>query len=248
MIKRLHLRNYMAHKDTTLELAAGVTVLTGANNSGKSAVVEAIRSLAMNPVPHHVIRHGASKAVVRAELDSGDVVEWVRSKGNTVYNIYRNGASGETGADPGETFAKFGRTPPEDIRGVLRLDPVETETGAVDIHIGNQRYPVFLLDQTGSQAASFFAASTEAEYLLRMQQALKTRTDRARSDRKRIAAENEKTRGIPGRVPAPGRDRPGPFRRRGPLRIAQEARGIASSPGTGRADPRGGEPRPCPGP
>ncbi len=190
MIKRLHIQNYMAHKDTTLELDPGVTVLTGPNNSGKSAAVEAIRSLAMNPAPHHVIRHGASKALVRAELDTGEVVEWVRAKGNTVYNLYRNTESGASVVEP-ETYAKFGRTPPEDVRAVLRLDPVETETGAVDIHIGNQRYPVFLLDQTGSQAASFFAASTEAEYLLRMQQALKTRTDRAKSDRKRIAAENE---------------------------------------------------------
>lgn len=198
MIKRLHIQNYMAHKETTLELDPGVTVLTGPNNSGKSAVVEAIRSLSMNPVPHHVIRHGASKAVVRAELDTGEVVEWVRARGNSVYNLYRNGETGESGGEPMETYAKFGRTPPDDVRAVLRLDPVETETGAVDIHIGNQRYPVFLLDQTGSQAASFFAASTEAEYLLRMQQALKTRTDRAKSDRKRIAAESEKLEEILG--------------------------------------------------
>ncbi len=191
MIKRLHIQNYMAHKDTTLELGPGVTVLTGPNNSGKSAVVEAIRSLAMNPVPHHVIRHGASKAVVRAELDSGEVVEWVRTRGNTVYNLYRNDEGGEPAGGSKEPYAKFGRTPPDDIRGVLRLDPVETETGPVDIHIGNQRYPVFLLDQTGSQAAGFFAASTEAEYLLRIQQALKTRTDRAKSKRKDLLLENE---------------------------------------------------------
>jgi hypothetical protein len=63
---------------------------------------------------------------------------------------------------------------------LLRLDLVETESDPVDIHIGNQRYPVFLLDQAGSQAASFFAASTEAEYLLRMRQALKVRTDSSR--------------------------------------------------------------------
>jgi exonuclease SbcC len=79
--------------------------------------------------------------------------------------------------------------PPEDIRSLLRLDLVETESGPVDIHIGNQRYPIFLLDQTGSQAASFFAASTEAEYLLRIQQALKTKTDRARSKRKELLQE-----------------------------------------------------------
>jgi DNA repair exonuclease SbcCD ATPase subunit len=188
MIKRLKISDYMAHSDTELELGPGVTVLTGPNNSGKSAVVEALRSVAQNPAPQYVIRHGASKAVVRVELDSGDAIEWVRSKGNSVYRLFKAKQNGEKSDDP-EVYAKFGRMPPEDIRSLLRLDLVETESGSVDIHIGNQRYPIFLLDQTGSQAASFFAASTEAEYLLRMQQAMKTKTDRARSRRKELLQE-----------------------------------------------------------
>lgn len=195
MIRRLIIKDYMAHENTVLELAPGVTVLTGPNNTGKSAVVEAIRSLAQNPVPHHVIRHGAGQAMVRAELDSGEIVEWVRSRGSTVYHLYRIGSDLRGSEGEGEIFAKFGRTPPQEVREVLRLDPVETETGCIDIHIGNQRYPVFLIDQTGSQAASFFAASTEAEYLLRMQQALKMRTDRAKGRRKEFVQECEELEG-----------------------------------------------------
>jgi len=189
MIARIKIKDYMAHKDTELELSAGVTVLTGPNNSGKSAVVEALRSVAQNPPPHHVIRHGATKAMVRVELDSGEAVEWVRSRGNTIYRLFKLGQDADSPGETPEIYAKFGRTPPEDIRTLLRLDLVETETGAVDIHIGNQRYPIFLLDQTGSQAASFFAASTEAEYLLRVQQALKTKTGRAKSKQKELLLE-----------------------------------------------------------
>lgn len=189
MIKRIKIKDYMAHHDTELELGPGVTVLTGPNNSGKSAVVEALRSVAQNPPPHHVIRHGASQAVVRVELDSGEAVEWVRGRGNSVYRLYKGAQDGSDAEEAPEVYAKFGRMPPEDIRRLLRLDPVETESGAVDIHIGNQRYPIFLLDQTGSQAASFFAASTEAEYLLRVQQTLKTKTDRARGKRKELLQE-----------------------------------------------------------
>lgn len=59
-------------------------------------------------------------------------------------------------------------------------------SGPVDLHIGNQRTPIFLLDQSGSQAAGFFAASTEADYLLAMQQALKERAAQAQKDRKRL--------------------------------------------------------------
>jgi hypothetical protein len=196
MIKRITIEDYMAHHHTTLDLGPGVTVLTGPNNVGKSAVVEAIRSVAQNPAPEHVIRHGAAQAVVRVELDSGEIIEWVRKKASAVYRLYRpavpmdlpgHGSNGSE-VEP-EVYAKFGRTPPDDIRQLLRLDQVETETGPVDIHIGNQRYPIFLLDQSGSQAASFFAASTEAEYLLRMRQALKARTDSSKRQVKELQSE-----------------------------------------------------------
>ncbi len=186
MIKRIVIQNYMAHKSTSLELARGVTVITGPNNTGKSAIVEAIRSIAQNPPSSRTaIRHGEKSAVVRAELESGEYIEWERTDKTSVYRIRQSDGNG---AEPStETYAKFGRTPPEDVRRLLRLDAVETETGPVDIHIGNQRYPIFLLDQSGSQAASFFAASTEAEYLLRMQQALKSRTDRSKARHKELA-------------------------------------------------------------
>jgi DNA repair ATPase RecN len=69
MIKRVIIKDYMAHKETELELDPGVTVITGPNNSGKSAVVEVLRSVGQKPSPHHAIRHGASQAVVRVELE-----------------------------------------------------------------------------------------------------------------------------------------------------------------------------------
>ncbi len=185
MIRRVVVHDYMAHKQTTLDLADGVTVITGPNNMGKSALVEAIRSLVQNPPMKHAIRHGAPKAVVLVELDTGEVIQWVRTEKNAFYEL-RRASDGEP-----ERYAKFGRGVPEDVRKLLRMDPVETESGSVDIHIGNQRYPIFLLDQAGSQAASFFAASTEAAYLLRMQQALKRRADRAKSRRKQIVEKLE---------------------------------------------------------
>lgn len=189
MIKRITIENYMAHKLTTLEPAQGVTVITGPNNAGKSAIVEAMRSIAQNPPYRHAIRHGAKNALIRVELDSGEIIEWSRTEKAAVYRILRPDTNGEPGAYVTETYAKFGRTPPQDVQDLLRLDLVETETGPVDIHVGNQRQPIFLIDQAGSQAASFFAASTEAAYLLKMQQALKTRTDRAKSKRKDVLLE-----------------------------------------------------------
>jgi AAA15 family ATPase/GTPase len=49
MIKSITLENLLSHQDTRIELTFGVTVITGPNNVGKSAVVEAVRSLVQNP-------------------------------------------------------------------------------------------------------------------------------------------------------------------------------------------------------
>ncbi len=185
MIHRLVLQNFMTHKQTVLELHPGVTVLTGPNNTGKSAVVEALRCVSENPPSAQLIRHGATKAVVRLELDDGSWIQWERTSGSAVYKVrFPDGRE--------ETYAKVGRSAvPEDIQALLRLHSLPTESGPVDVHIGNQKAPIFLLDQSGSQAAGFFAASTEADYLLAMQQVLKEKTVVAQRERKRLKEELE---------------------------------------------------------
>lgn len=187
MIHRLIIENFMTHQQTILELHPGVTVLTGRNNTGKSAVVEALRCVAENPPSASLIRHGAPKAVVRLELDDGSWVQWERTAGSVVYKV--RSANGTE-----SVYAKVGRgTAPEDIRALLRLHSLPTETGPVNVHIGHQKSPIFLLDQSGSQAAAFFAASTEADYLLAMQQALKERTAEAQRERRRLQEEIHQT-------------------------------------------------------
>ncbi len=183
MIKSISLENFMSHRATRIDLAPGVTVITGPNNVGKSAVVEAVRSLVQNPSQKFSIRHGARQAVVRLELDSGEVIEWVRTDKTAYYRVLRP----QAGAP--EEYRKIGLTVPEDIQTLLRLGRVEAETGDIDIHIGNQREPIFLLNSPGSQAAGFFAASSEAEYLLRMRQALKSQVDYTKTTRKVLAGE-----------------------------------------------------------
>ncbi|AEB10747.1 ATP-binding protein [Desulfobacca acetoxidans] len=184
MIRTIHIQNYMAHQDTRIELAPGVTVITGPNNVGKSAVVEAIRAAVNNPSPKNVIRHGAKQAVVSLELDSGEIIEWRRTEKTAAYAILTPNNDGDGSPYHREEYYKLGRDVPEDVSSLLRLGMVETESGSIDIHIGNQRQPIFLLDQTGSQAAAFFAASTEADYLVKMRQALKTRTDLIKREHK----------------------------------------------------------------
>lgn len=169
----------MAHERTEIELGPGVNALTGPNNSGKSAVVEALRCVATNPVPKFYIRHGATEARVTVELDNATQVTWIRKKRSSGYEVWQPGMG-----EPQE-YWKFGRKPPEDVLKALRLDLVELENGGeIDVHVGNQREPIFLLNQPGSNAAAFFAASTESAHLLAMQNLLKRKTLDARREKK----------------------------------------------------------------
>jgi exonuclease SbcC len=169
MIKKITIDNFMAHVHTELELGPGVTILTGPNNTGKSAVVEALRCVATNPTPSHFLRHGAKEARVGVEMDDGTKVVWVRTKRWAMYELW------QPGAEEPEEYHKLQRKVPEDIQKVLRMNQVDLETSSrpVDIHIGNQREPVFLLNRPDSDAAAFFAASTESAHLLAMQDLLK---------------------------------------------------------------------------
>ena len=181
MITRLTLTNFMAHAATVLDLPPGLSVLTGPNNTGKSAVVEALRCLTQNPAPHHVIRHGAAEARVTVTLSDGTEVTWVRRPRSAIYALTRPGA-----AEP-EVFAKFGRTPPQEILDVLRLDLVPLESGdPVDVHIGDQRQPIFLLNQPGTVIAGFFAASSESAHLIAMQNRLTDRVRKTKGEVRRL--------------------------------------------------------------
>jgi len=176
VIKSLTLVDFMAHARTTLELAPGLNVLCGPNNTGKSAVVEALRCLVTNPSPRHVIRHGASEARVEALLDSGHKVCWVRRKNYAIYEVFA------PGAEEPETYAKLGKSGvPEDVAKLLKLSPVSFEKGQeVDVHLGDQRHPIFLLDQPGSLLADFLASSTESAHLMAMQDLLRDKVRGAR--------------------------------------------------------------------
>lgn len=176
MIKRVVLENFMAHERTELILGPGVTALTGPNNTGKSAVVEGLRCVATNPMPRNYIRHGAKEARVTVELEDGTRVVWIRKKGSAGYELWAPGAE-----EPQE-YWKFGRKPPEDVLSALRLDVIEMDgnKGDIDVHIGNQREPIFLLNRPDSDAALFFAASSESAHLLAMQNLLKRRTQDAK--------------------------------------------------------------------
>ena len=180
MIRRIELTNYMSHASTVIEPADGLTVLAGPNNCGKSAVVDALRTLAGRSSSRgdYMVRHGAREASVSVVTDDGHTLTWTR-RGAVIWHTI----DGE----------KIPRDRPERIEDALRLDEVASEDGkkSFDVHFADQKHPIFLLDGPGTDPAVFFAASSDAARLLQMQQAHRQNSRERKTERDRLAKERD---------------------------------------------------------
>jgi len=180
MLTRIELTNFMSHESTVIEPAAGLTVLTGPNNCGKSAVVTALQILCHNENSTYVLRHGEKECAVKVETDDGHVVEW-RRRTSPSYTI------------DGNLFDRLrGAGLPDELHAALRLPKVDAGNDAdFDVHFGTQKAPVFLLGSSSANAARFFASSSDAIRLVQMQRRHKEKLTAARSDLNHLEAESK---------------------------------------------------------
>ncbi len=178
MIRRIELVNFMSHAHTVIEPAAGLTVLVGPNNCGKSAVVAALQILCRNDNSTYVLRHNERACSVTVETDDGHKITWGRTKTSPRYEI--NGVS----------FDRLDRSAvPDELHAALRLPMVMADNkDEFDVHFGEQKSPIFLLDQPASSAAQFFASSSDASTLLEMQRLHQQRTVEAKREHKQLDA------------------------------------------------------------
>jgi DNA repair exonuclease SbcCD ATPase subunit len=187
MIRRIILENYMAHGRTVIEPAAGLTVLVGPNNCGKSAVVHALEMLCYNSdAADYAIRHGAKKAVVTVETEDDDgtahTITWWRKEKTAGYII------------DGREISGLGRGKiPDDLHQHLRMPMIESSAGGKEflLHFGLQKSPIFLLDDPSSRAAQFFASATDADKLVQMQKSHQQKVTYAKRDKEKLDRELE---------------------------------------------------------
>ncbi len=177
MIRRIELINFMSHDRTVIEPADGLTVLVGPNNCGKSAIVNALMILCQNTNSTYVTRHNEKSCSVSVTTEEGDVIEWRRTNDSPKYTIN------------GKLFDRLVRGElPDELHQVLRLPRVGGESGKqFDIHFGEQKSPVFLLNEPGTRAAQFFAASSDAAKLVEIQRRHKQSGVDAQTESKQLA-------------------------------------------------------------
>jgi DNA repair exonuclease SbcCD ATPase subunit len=170
----VRVRNFQSIKDATLRVA-GLTVITGPNNSGKTSVLRAIRGAFTNAPAGPLIRQGEGYLTVDLSFDDGQTVTWEKGhekpdgKGKAI-NRYTINSKVLDGVGRG--------VPPEvEALGVREI------SGGLWPQIAKQfDGTLFLVDRPGSVVAE---ALSDVERVGKLSDALRA----SESDRRTISSE-----------------------------------------------------------
>jgi len=148
MIESIRLKNFQSHRDTHLKLVRRVNVILGSSDSGKSAILRALRWLVWNrPQGAFFLSHWGKKSSAAVTVSTGDgerqgeslEITRTKSKSENTYTLDR-------GHDP-IVFKAFGSEVPEDIEKALNIG---------EVNLQQQLDPPFLLSDSPGEIARYF--------------------------------------------------------------------------------------------
>lgn len=140
-IKSITIENFQSHVRTVIEPApAGqLTAITGQSDTGKTAVIRALRWLFYNAWNESFLRHGAKFARVTVEYEDGTKIVRERNRGGTV-NVYEIARPGRDKI----TLSRFGNDVPLEVREITGVAPVVIASMEININVAEQGEPWFL--------------------------------------------------------------------------------------------------------
>ena len=184
LIKKVRLSRFMSHYDTTFELHPHLTCLVGENDIGKSVLPTALRAVSYNDSSDSYIKHNESEAQIYIELTQGRSILWQRFLKTTQENPqkvkYSLFLSGNTTEPAHHEFNS--NTTPDFIQKELKICATED----IDVHINNQKQPVFLIssDTKPQQRAKILSLGKESLYIQKIMEAIKSKTKIFKQDEK----------------------------------------------------------------
>ena len=137
MIKRVRIKNFQSHQKTELKLDPHFNVIVGPSDSGKSAILRALRWLITNDLKgdYYVSSWGDGSTSVGVELSDGTKIIRYRNRKDNGYKV------GD------KIFPKSGKgVPPE----------VETVFGDTSMNFHDQYDGVFMFSESAGQVTQLF--------------------------------------------------------------------------------------------
>jgi exonuclease SbcC len=137
--KSLHLENYQAHKDTTIDFTAGLNIIIGESDMGKSSILRALRKL-VRDVPagkDHINKDATSMKISLTVVDDNDHEYIIIREVTPSKNLYHLDK---------QDFGGFGREIPEEIQNTLEMFLIELENSEkIDLHFFDQHDAPFMV-------------------------------------------------------------------------------------------------------
>jgi len=145
MIKKLDIKNFQSHRDSSLEFSEDVTAIVGLNNHGKSVIFRALQKGIRNiPDGHSFITDGKIECNVTIGSDEGTVIRKVKNDKSTNANMY---------IVNDEEYVKFGKNVPIEVLSCFPTSPPQTFGDIeIDLNFANQLDPLFLMVGMGLPA------------------------------------------------------------------------------------------------
>lgn len=142
-IKRIELQNFQSHVKTIIEPAGPgfLTVVTGPSDSGKTAIIRALKWLLYNqPQGAEFTRTGTKLVRVAVNYAGGITVARERTKATNRYKIVRPG----TGENGPEVFEGFGNAVPPEVQEITGVRPIKIADQELLLNLSEQLDPPFL--------------------------------------------------------------------------------------------------------
>jgi DNA repair protein SbcC/Rad50 len=136
MIKKLNIRNFQSHEDTTLDFHQGVNVIIGQSDGGKTAVLRALKWVVWNRPGGDAFRSdwgGDTEVTLQVDRDK---IKRIKTNATNQYKLNNN------------EFTAFGTNVPEEITSILNLN---------EINLQQQLDSPFLLTATPGEVANHFS-------------------------------------------------------------------------------------------
>lgn len=186
IVKSLHIEDFQSHAKTSLGLPGPgqLCVITGHTDSGKTAIVRALRLLIYNtPQGNDYIRVGRTQAAVAIEMTDGCKVIRERSRGSV--NRYRVTKPGESP----QVLEGFGNSVPLEVQEATGVRVVSIgESLDLTLNLSEQLDGPFLgKSVSGPAKAKILGALAGTEEVDEAQRGLGTDLHRANQEEKRLA-------------------------------------------------------------
>ena len=142
MIQNLKIQNFQSHENTEISFNKGVNVIVGSSDSGKSAIIRALRWVTTcNPRGDAIRSFWGGDTKVSITTHEGHVIERTRTNSINRYILRKNN-------DEELIFDAFGNNVPKEIEEILNLEEA--------INFQHQIDPPFLISETAGSTASHF--------------------------------------------------------------------------------------------